>query len=64
MVIECLKCNSKNINKYNNGLVCFDCKFKDLKEIKKKEYIKNSSFNNKLSGNTRGQKRYFVGNTS
>lgn len=64
---KCEKCESVNIHKYNDCILCFDCKHKIILKIVseagiKRNYNVGSSFDNKLSGNKGGTKRYFVGN--
>ena len=65
MNIKCQKCDSMNCHEYRDVFICFDCKNKVIltKVNYKINRIRNvgDGFQNKLSGNKGGNKRYFVG---
>lgn len=64
MNIKCPKCESLNTHRYNDCFICFNCLYKkkyyDVIQCLPEKNM-NNSFNEKLSGNKGGKKRYFPG---
>jgi Zn finger protein HypA/HybF involved in hydrogenase expression len=60
--LRCSKCGHTKITSNFSKIVCEKCGQSKIWIVVENQYgMKNSAFQNKLSGNTRGEKRYFPG---